>query len=41
MVAAEQLGRVCRMVEISEAYCAVILQRMSDLGLEPERVNGA
>lgn len=38
MVAAEQLGRVCRMIEISEKYCAVILERMSNLGLKPERV---
>ena len=38
MVAAEQLGRQCRMIEIEPKYCAVILQRMSDLGLKPERV---
>jgi DNA modification methylase len=30
MVAAEQTRRVCRMVEISPAYCAVVLQRMKD-----------
>ena len=38
MVAAEQLGRRCRMIEIEPKYCAVILERMSDLGLKPERV---
>ena len=37
-IAAEQLGRLCRMVEISPAYCAVILERMKDLGLMPQRV---
>jgi DNA modification methylase len=30
MIAAEQLKRKCRMIEISPAYCAVILQRMKD-----------
>ena len=39
MVACEQLGRQCRMIEISEKYCAVILQRMSDIGLTPQRVS--
>lgn len=34
MVACEQLGRVCRMIEISEKYCAVILERLSNMGLE-------
>jgi DNA modification methylase len=28
MVACQNLGRVCRMVELSPAYCAVILERM-------------
>ncbi len=37
-VACEQLQRQCRMIEISEKYCAVILQRMTDLGCTPERV---
>jgi len=36
MVAAEQLGRVCYGMEIAPAYCAVILQRMADMGLEPK-----
>ena len=40
MVAAEQLGRVCYGVEIHPPYCAVILERMSAMGLEPERVDG-
>lgn len=35
IVAAEQLGRVGYGIEISEAYTAVCLQRMKDLGLEP------
>jgi hypothetical protein len=29
MLACERLGRKCRMSELSEAYCAVILERMS------------
>ena len=39
MVACEQLSRQCRMMEISENYCAVILQRLSDMGLDPERIS--
>ena len=37
MLAAEQLSRLCYGIEISPAYCAVILQRMTDAGLEPYR----
>jgi DNA modification methylase len=33
-VAAEQLGRVCYGIEIEPKYCAVILQRLTDMGLE-------
>lgn len=29
MVACENLGRKCRMIEISPNYCAVILERMT------------
>jgi DNA modification methylase len=36
-IAAEQLSRLCYGIEISPAYCAVILQRMTDAGLEPYR----
>lgn len=36
-IAAEQLGRLCYGIEISPAYCAVILQRMTDAGMEPYR----
>jgi len=36
MVAAEQLGRVCYGMEISEAYTAVCLERMLGMGLEPQ-----
>lgn len=39
MVACEQLQRQCRMIEILPKYCAVILQRMTDMGLTPERVD--
>lgn len=39
MAAAEQLARQCRMVEISEKYCAVILERMANLGLTPQRIS--
>lgn len=35
MVAAEQLGRKCYGIEISESYCAVILERMVNHGLSP------
>ena len=35
MVAAEQLGRLCYGIEIAPQYVAVILERMTDLGLEP------
>jgi DNA modification methylase len=37
IVAGENLGRRVYGIELSENYCAVILQRMSDLGLEPVR----
>lgn len=33
MVAAENLGRTCWMMEIDAGYCAVILERMSELGV--------
>jgi modification methylase len=36
MVAAEQLGRVCHGIEIAPQYVAVTLERMKDLGLEPQ-----
>lgn len=41
MVACEQLSRQCRMIEIAEPYCAVILERLANMGLEPrlEAVN--
>lgn len=39
-VAAEQDGRVCYAAEISEAYSAVTLERMSALGLKPELAEG-
>ena len=35
MVAAEQLGRLCYGLEIAPAYVAVILERLTDLGLTP------
>ena len=37
MVAAEQLRRKCYGLEIEPKYCAVILERMADMGLDPER----
>ena len=39
MVACEQLDRQCRMIEIDPEYTAVILQRMADMGLEPDLVS--
>ena len=35
MVAAEQLGRICYGMEIEPRYTAVVLERMSAMGLEP------
>jgi DNA modification methylase len=37
-IACEQLARQCRMIEIEPKYCAVILQRMTDMGLEPRKI---
>ena len=39
IVACERLGRLGRGIEISPAYVAVSLQRLADMGLEPELVN--
>ena len=37
LIACERLGRKCRAVEISPAYCAVAIQRWVDVtGKEPE-----
>ena len=40
MVACQNLNRKCRAIEISPAYCAVILERMSTAfpGIEIERI---
>lgn len=38
LVACEQTERQGRGIEISEKYCAVVLQRLTDLGLEPTRL---
>lgn len=35
MVACEALNRVCYGMELSPKYCALILQRLSELGLKP------
>lgn len=40
MVAAEQLNRRCFGMELGPKYCAVILERMADMGLEP-RLDGS
>jgi DNA modification methylase len=37
MVAAENLNRTCYGMEIHPPYCAVILQRLEDMGLKPIR----
>ena len=39
-VAAEQLGRRCFGIDIEPKYVAVALQRLADMGLRPERVDG-
>jgi DNA modification methylase len=36
MIAAERSGRICFGMEIDPIYCAVILQRCLDMGLEPK-----
>lgn len=36
LIAAEQLGRVCYAFEVSPAYTAVILQRLTDAGMKPQ-----
>jgi DNA modification methylase len=36
MIAAERSGRICFGMEIDPKYCAVILQRCLDMGLEPK-----
>jgi DNA modification methylase len=38
MAVCEQLSRQCRMIEIEAKYCAVILQRLTDIGLSPVKV---
>jgi DNA modification methylase len=38
-VAAEQLGRVCLGMEYEPKYVAVILERMSEMGLEPKLID--
>ena len=38
LVACEQTGRVGYGMEIAEAYCAVLLQRLADMGLDPQQV---
>ena len=40
MIAAEQLDRRCYGMELEPKYCAVILERMADMGLEP-RLDGS
>lgn len=40
MVAAEQSGRSCYGLEISPAYTAVVLERMSEMGLTPRLGDG-
>lgn len=41
LIACENLNRRCRAVEIDPGYCAVTLQRWSDLtGLTPTLVSG-
>jgi DNA modification methylase len=40
IIACERLGRKCRAIEISPAYCAVAIQRWVDVtGGTPELVN--
>lgn len=41
VVSAEQNKRLCYGMEISEAYCAVILERLAGMGLEPRLADGS
>jgi DNA modification methylase len=41
LVAAEQLGRRCVATEMDPKYCAVILERLSALGLSTMKINGS
>ena len=36
LVACQRLGRKGRGIELSPAYCAVAIQRLADMGLEPK-----
>ena len=38
MVAAKQLGRKCFGIELEPRYVAVVLERMSVLGLDPKLI---
>ena len=40
LVAAESLGRVCYAMEKSPPFVAVALERLSEMGLQPELENG-
>jgi DNA modification methylase len=40
MVAAQNLERVCYGMEIEPKYCAVVLERMSDMGLKGKLAHG-
>jgi len=37
-IACERLGRKARMIELHPPYCAVILERLSEMGLEVKRL---
>jgi hypothetical protein len=39
IVAAEQLNRICYGMEIEPKYCAVTLERMSEMGLKPKLIS--
>lgn len=39
-VAAERTARICYGMEIEPKYCAVALERMAGMGLEPHRIEG-
>ena len=38
LIAAQQLNRICYGMEIEPKYCAVALERMSNMGLKPNLV---
>jgi DNA modification methylase len=39
IVAAEQTNRICYGLEIEPKYCSVVLERMTEMGIEPQKIS--